>query len=114
MKEKTCSICFNCESTYPLDPPGSLYCDVVEDYVSANGSCGSFKENAIQQTTEVDGEKLATEIHEACQSGASVSDIIQILSRDGEEPHAEKVLTESVTQPKIDFCHACGTALGCR
>jgi len=27
---------------------------------------------------------------------------------------SEKVTTESVTQPKIDFCHACGTALGCR
>jgi len=24
----------------------------------------------------------------------------------------EKVSTESVTQPKIDFCYACGTALG--
>jgi len=27
--------------------------------------------------------------------------------------NTEKVSTESVTQPKIDFCYACGTALGC-
>ena len=130
MKEKTCSDCFNCESTYPFDPPGSLYCDVVEDYVSASGSCGSFKENAIQPSTdaikkcaedlnrclgfgwpkssmdrleeiwwdchddngdvsntatqpviEADAEKRATEIQEACQSGASVSDIMQTLNR---------------------------------
>ena len=59
MKEKTCSDCFNCESTYPLDPPGSLYCDVVEDYVSANGSCEKFKENAIQPSTKPDCEKIA-------------------------------------------------------
>uniref|UniRef100_A0A6M3JQ45 Uncharacterized protein n=1 Tax=viral metagenome TaxID=1070528 RepID=A0A6M3JQ45_9ZZZZ len=57
MKEKTCSDCFNCESTYPLDPPGSLYCDVVEDYVSANGSCGSFKENAIQPYRQLNTDK---------------------------------------------------------
>jgi len=25
----------------------------------------------------------------------------------------KQVTTESVTQPKIDFCYACGTALGC-
>ena len=28
------------------------------------------------------------------------------------EANTEKVSTKSVTQPKIDFCHACGTALG--
>jgi len=27
---------------------------------------------------------------------------------------AEKVATESATQPEIEFCSTCGTALGCR
>ena len=44
MKKKICLNCCNCESTYPLDPIGSLYCDIIDDYVSANNSCGAFNE----------------------------------------------------------------------
>lgn len=43
MKKK--KICLNCccaESTYPLDPQGSLYCDIIENYVSPNDSCDKF------------------------------------------------------------------------
>jgi len=33
--------------------------------------------------------------------------------RNAVEACPENVITESVTQPHIDFCYACGTALGC-
>jgi len=36
----------------------------------------------LQQADSADGEKLASEIQEACQNGASVSDIMQILAAD--------------------------------
>jgi len=44
--EKELKICLNCRasiSTYPLDPAGTLYCDVIEAYVEPDGFCGAFK-----------------------------------------------------------------------
>jgi len=38
----------------------------------------------------------------------------EVAAQPSNPADSEKVTTESVTQPKIDFCHACGTALGCR
>jgi len=37
--------------------------------------------NAAQHVIEADAEKQAVKIHEACQDGASISDIMQILIR---------------------------------
>ena len=42
--EKECQNCRYIESSYPLDPPTSLYCDKVEDYKSPNDSCNKFEE----------------------------------------------------------------------
>ena len=40
---KICANCCNCESTYPLDPKGTLYCDITEKYVYNSDSCEYFK-----------------------------------------------------------------------
>ena len=34
-----CKTCDAAESTYPLDPPGTLYCEFLDDYVSENNHC---------------------------------------------------------------------------
>ena len=41
---KICANCCNCESTYPLDPKGTLYCGITEKYVYNSDSCEYFKE----------------------------------------------------------------------
>ena len=49
IKEKICLNCCNCESTYPLDSIGSLYCDIIDDYVLANDLCRAFNEQDQQK-----------------------------------------------------------------
>ena len=48
--------CINCgyiTSAYPLDPKGSLYCDIIEDYVLPTGYCFQY----ILVSTELNKEK---------------------------------------------------------
>jgi len=46
MTEKICSNCYHSSSTYPLDPIGTLYCEIMEDYIIVNdNSCGLFSED---------------------------------------------------------------------
>jgi len=39
MEEEICLNCHYVEGTYPLDPPGTLHCEILEKYVSPNDSC---------------------------------------------------------------------------
>ena len=66
----------------------------------------------IKLTADLDRtrKELDTLRGHACRNCGGFTNI-QACSCDKNKP-TDNVLTESVTQPRINFCYACGTALG--
>jgi len=85
----------------------------VQGFKSVINSLGGITTLNIDLLEAYRGLCAASQLYNSADSNERPDPGMNIYYKNRTIANTEKVATESVTQPRINFCYACGTALGC-